>query len=108
MKRTGKNGPVRIGKLVGSVLKRAEGKVRRPEALAVVALWPEIVGGNLVRTTRAVKLSHGKLFVEVKSPAWKQELLPQRRNIIRRINKKMGKDVVADMVINVRDFINVE
>lgn len=101
----GKSSPVRIGDLIGPILKQAESDRRRPEALEVVTSWPEMVNAKLARASRAVSLRDGKLFVEVKSPVWKQELLLQRRNIIRKINRRLGKDIVSDMVINVRDYI---
>ncbi len=103
----GRSGPVRIGELIGPILKQAESLPRRPEALEVITSWPEMVSGKLARKSRAVSLRDGKLFVEVKSPAWKQELILQKRNIIRKINRKLGKDILSDMVINVRDFIYV-
>ena len=102
-----KSDPIRIGELIGPILKQAESGQHRPEALEVVASWPEIVSAKLARESRAVSIRDGKLFVEVKSPAWKQEILLQRRNIIRKINRRLGKDIVSDMVINVREFIYV-
>jgi len=66
-----------------------------------------MVSGKLARESRAVSIRNGKLFVEVKSPVWKQELLLQKRNIIRKTNRRLGKDIVSEMVINVRDFIYV-
>jgi predicted nucleic acid-binding Zn ribbon protein len=104
----GKSGPVRIGELIGPILKQAEKDQHRPEALEAVASWPETVGHKLTRVSRAVSLRHGKLFVEVKAPVWKQELLLQKRNILRKINRRLGKNIVSDLVINVRDFIHVQ
>jgi hypothetical protein len=108
MNAPGKSGPVRIGELIGPILKHAESGRHRPEALEAVASWPEMVSGKLARESRAVSIRNGKLIVEVKSPVWKQELLLQKRNIIRKTNRRLGKDIVSEMVINVRDFIYVE
>lgn len=104
-----KSGPVRVGNLIHSILNEAQGSGgHRPEAVAVVAAWPGIVGGRLAGGTRAVSLDGGRLFVEVRSPVWKQEILLQKRQLIHLINSRMGQDLVADLVINVRDYLNVE
>ncbi|MBW1696428.1 MAG: DUF721 domain-containing protein [Deltaproteobacteria bacterium] len=108
MNTRGKSGPVRIGKLIGPVLKQAERGQRRPEALGAVSSWSGTVGPKIAKVSRAVRLTDGKLFVEVKAPAWKQELLLKKRNILKKINQRLGKNIVSDMVINVRDFINVQ
>ena len=103
------HGPERIGGLLGRVLEEAGGAVAHaPEALAVVSAWPGIVGPRLGRFSRAVSLTGGKLFVEVTSPSWKQELGLQKRSIVRKINSQMGNKLVADLILNVRDFRNVE
>jgi predicted nucleic acid-binding Zn ribbon protein len=99
------NAPVRIKELLGRVLSEAEGpRSRRPEALAVVAAWPDMVGPGLSGVSRAVSLADGRLVVEVTAPAWKQELLLRKRPLIRLINERMGANLVGDMVINVRDY----
>ena len=103
------SGPTRIRETIGSVLNEAsKGRSHNPEAVALVSAWKQLVGERLGKTSRAVNLKDGKLFVEVSSPVWKQELLLQKRNLIRRINQWMGKDIIADMVFSVRNFINVE
>ena len=103
------SGPERLGHLLGRVLEEAGGAAgHAPEALAVVSAWPGIVGPRLARFSRAVSLTGGKLFVEVTSPSWKQELGLQKRNIVRKINSRMGTKLVADLILNVRDFRNVE
>jgi predicted nucleic acid-binding Zn ribbon protein len=97
--------PVRIGKVIESVLREAgEKNPHPPEALAVVSWWPEVVGNKLSRVCRAVSLKDGKLIVEVKSPVWKQELLFQKRSIIRKINLRMGNNIVSEVVFLVKDY----
>jgi len=103
-----KSGPVRIGELIGAILEKADKDKHRPESIEAVASWQQIAGPRLARFSRAVSLRDGKLFVEVRSPAWKQELLLQKRKIVKKINSSFGKNIVSDMVINVRDFIYVD
>lgn len=102
-------GPARLAELIGPVLDKAGGKKpRRPESIAVVAAWPDIVGEKLARVSRAVSLNDGRLMVEVTAPAWKQELLFVKKRLIQEINSRMGASLVGDMVINVREFVHGE
>ena len=102
-----KKGPEKIGRLLGEVLNEAAGeRERRPESLAAVAAWPGLAGKRLAAVSRAVELRDGKLFVEVKAPVWKQELLLQKRNLIRKINDRLGNGLASDIVINVREYGN--
>lgn len=107
MKGRGEKGPVRLSELIGPVVEKAGGrKPRRPESVAVVAAWPDIVGERLAGVSRAVSLADGRLLVEVTEPAWKQELLFVKKQLIREINTRMGASLVGEMAINVRDFIH--
>ena len=97
--------PFRIGKVIGSIIREAEGKeAHKPDAMALVAFWPEAAGDKHSKVSRAVSLADGKLFVEVNAPAWKQELLIVKKDLIRKVNARMGKNLVYDIVFNVRDY----
>ena len=100
-------GPEKFGRLVEAVLNKASGgRERRPESLAAVAAWSEVVGERLSAISRATELKDGRLFVEVQAPAWKQELILLKRNLIRKMNRRLGDGLVGDIVINVREFRN--
>ncbi|MBN2289288.1 MAG: DUF721 domain-containing protein [Candidatus Glassbacteria bacterium] len=104
-----RNKPSRIGELIEGVLEELEEETPyRPEAVATVAAWPTVVKGCISKFSRAVSLRDGRLIVEVAEPAWKQELLLNKKKIIRRLNQCMGAPLVGDMVIKVRDFIHGE
>lgn len=96
-------GPERVGRLLEQVLGQA-GPLPRPESLAAVSCWPRVAGARLARVSRAVSLRDGRLFVEVRSPAWKQELLLVKRQLIRTLNQTLGQDLVSEMILTVRDF----
>ena len=107
MARERTKGPEKIGRLLEGVLSQATGsRERRPESLAAVAAWPELAGEHLAAVSRATELRDGKLFIEVQAPVWKQELLLQKKNLVRKINRRLGSGLVSDIVINVREFRN--
>ena len=104
-----KKRPSRIGKLIDNVLEEIEEETPyRPEAVATVTAWPTVVPERISKFSRAVSLVDGRLIVEVTEPAWKQELLLSKKKIIRRLNERMGAQLVGDIVIKVRNYINGE
>ena len=60
-----------------------------------VELWPSIVGQQVSARTRALRFSEGRLYVEVESPAWRQELSFLRHSISEKLNRELGADIVT-------------
>ncbi len=88
MKRGG--GPARLDGLLAGVLEQhgVRDQVRRME---VLGLWPEIVGEDLARVTRARGVEEATLFVEVRSSAWLMELNMMKRDFLVRVNERVGE-----------------
>ncbi len=66
---------------------------------SVFEKWDEVVGARLQEVSTPVKMQHGKLMVEVKSAAWRNEiqyLLPQ---IKQELNEKIGSETVKKIVL---------
>ena len=61
-------------------------QVRRME---VLELWPEIVGEDLAKVTRAKGVQDRTLFVEVPSSAWLMELNMMKRDFLERVNERV-------------------
>ena len=59
--------------------------------------WPETVGPNLSRHTHAVDFRDGTLLVEVEGSAWMHEVGFLKRQLVQRINARLGADVVRDV-----------
>ena len=60
-------------------------------------LWSEIVGDRVAKNTEPDKVEHGIITVKVSSPTWRQELYFQKKEIILKINKTIGKNVIRDI-----------
>jgi predicted nucleic acid-binding Zn ribbon protein len=60
-------------------------------------IWSEIVGDSVAKNTVAEKVEHGVVIVKVSSPAWRQELHFQKKEIIQKINNTIGKNVIRDI-----------
>jgi predicted nucleic acid-binding Zn ribbon protein len=81
-------GPEKIGALLAGVLEKhgVREQVRRME---VIDLWPEIVGSDLAKVTRARGVEDATLFVSVRSSAWLMELNMMKRDFLERVNERL-------------------
>jgi predicted nucleic acid-binding Zn ribbon protein len=63
-----------------------------------VSLWPEVVGEHVARSTRAVGVRKGTLFVEVESSTWMHQLVFLKPKVIERLNERLGGGTIGDIV----------
>tara|TARA_Y100000768_G_C23896609_1_gene642929 strand:+ start:789 stop:1064 length:276 start_codon:yes stop_codon:yes gene_type:complete len=64
---------------------------------SAVVLWGVVVGGAISSVTKAERVESGSLIVRVESSVWRQELHMQKRDIIKKINKKIGTKAIGDI-----------
>ena len=64
-----------------------------------LTLWPEVVGERISEVTEPDRLTNGKIFVKVKSDSWRNELVFYKKEIIDKINEKLGSTVVKDIIL---------
>ena len=62
-----------------------------------VSIWPDAVGKNISKISKATSVDKGVLFVKVESATWKQELYMQKNEIINKINKKIGSKAIKEI-----------
>ena len=62
-----------------------------------VFLWEEIVGKTVSAVTEAKKVENGVLLIQTQSPTWRQELYMQKKQIINKINKKIGSNTIKEI-----------
>jgi len=62
-----------------------------------IILWPEIVGKVVAENTVADGVEHGVLTVKTSSPTWRQELQFQKKEIMIKLNKQIGKNAIKDI-----------
>jgi predicted nucleic acid-binding Zn ribbon protein len=86
---------------LGEVLKelietyRLEGKLNE---LKIIHAWEKVVGEMISRHTKDLRISHGKLFVKIDSPALKNELIYSTSVIIENLNTEAGCKVIEEIV----------
>jgi|MudIll2142460700_1097286.scaffolds.fasta_scaffold755489_2 predicted nucleic acid-binding Zn ribbon protein len=69
-------------------------KLREREALTQ---WPEVVGPEVARRSRALRIREGVLYVRVDSAVWRQELHFLKSAILMSYQEKLGPDRVKEI-----------
>ena len=60
-------------------------------------VWSTVVGKNVAKNASAESIEHGMLLVRVTTPAWRQELQFQKKEIIQKLNSKQEAVQVKDI-----------
>lgn len=60
--------------------------------------WEEVVGGVNAAHTQSLRVKAKKLYVQLDVPALRQELMMQRSELIKKLNNKVGKKVIEDII----------
>lgn len=88
--------PAALPKLLDAVL----AGLGAPRADAIVSIheaWATIVGEELVEHAHPVAIERGTLRIGVDSPAWASHLRWSEREIVTRIERVVGPDVVTSV-----------
>ncbi len=62
-----------------------------------VSVWGEVVGKNIAEATKATGVDKGTLVIKTQSATWRQELHMQKKEIINKINKKIGSIAIKEI-----------
>lgn len=85
-----------IGKVLEQVIANLGLTKKLSEQRAVVD-WADIVGAKVAQHSKALRVDRGRLFVEVDSSVWAQELTLMKRRILREINARIGDRVINNI-----------
>lgn len=88
--------PVSIKEAIGKALKSL-GLEKRVEETGAVQVWSEAVGEAIDKVTQVIGVRDGVVRVLVVNSMWSQELSLQKVEIIRRLNDRLGKDLITDI-----------
>ena len=93
----------RVGGLVNSSLDTLglRHKIMEHQALAS---WDQVVGHHIAASSMAERVRDGVLFVCCKSSMWSNELSLHKRDIIKRLNAAVGRQVIKDIRFTARGF----
>lgn len=65
----------------------------------IVGMWEETVGGVIARHAQPIGLRGRKLSVQVDSPVWMQQLSMLRPELVEKVNRALGSELIAEMVL---------
>ena len=65
----------------------------------IAEVWQETLGDRITLETDRIHLQSGTLFVTLKSPSLKNDILMQRTVIRTVLNEKLGGDIIKSVVI---------
>jgi predicted nucleic acid-binding Zn ribbon protein len=89
--------------LFGAVLERlmkARGWQQPTAEATVFGAWERVVGPDVAKHSRPVKLDNGELTVEAESTAWATQLRMLAGKLIKRIAAEVGHNVVTKLHIH--------
>lgn len=89
--------PKLIGDLLPALLEKL-GLAKGLHDRRVLERWAEIVGPKIAGVTVAERIRDGKLWVSVSHPAWRNELVFMRQELIDKINGELGGGTVTDII----------
>ncbi|MBK5203236.1 MAG: DUF721 domain-containing protein [Prolixibacteraceae bacterium] len=68
------------------------------DEIDVISSWEKILGKTVSSYTERVSLYNGILFVKMKSPVVKNELMMMKEDIKKRLNEEAGSEAVKKIV----------
>ncbi len=95
--------PVPIRDVLKSVFEKIEsGKTYTRED--VEARWSKIVGESGFRHSRPVVFKKNILTIYVDNSVWMQELAMKKRQILKSLQKELGKDRISEIQFKIGEF----
>lgn len=87
-----------IGQVIKKLIKNKK-LSKRLDALKVLDVWNNIIGKDLEKYIKSTKLVDDKLYVKLRSSIVRNEMSYKKTQLIQRINKKLNKDVIKDIIL---------
>jgi len=87
----------KISKILDSVI-QSLGLAKKLKEGEAIAHWEEAVGPEIARHTTPVKIRNSKLFVQVNSASWKNELMFLKEKILLKLNSISDEAVITDII----------
>mgnify|MGYP001209454897 CR=1 FL=1 len=88
--------------LIGDIVKQFLEKYGKNELFLekqAVESWDKVVGPLIAKYTQKVSSKNGILTIKVLNGALRFELMGMKSEIIRKLNKEVGKEVIKDIVL---------
>jgi predicted nucleic acid-binding Zn ribbon protein len=94
---TKQNQPQQLGNILQKLIDR-QGYRERIDGVRAVEAWAFVAGPKINGVTERVWSKDRKLYVQLRSAPWRQQLHLQRRDWLKRLNGELGSDVIDEIV----------
>jgi predicted nucleic acid-binding Zn ribbon protein len=91
-----KDDPQKIGDLVRRTIDKM-GYSDRLEKQSAVEKWGDVVGDSISAETKALKIDGDILVVKVFKPAWRQQLIFLKEELLEKLGAELGEGRVRDI-----------
>ena len=60
-------------------------------------IWEDVVGNSVAKNCTPKEVKQGILIVRAKTPVWRNEIAIKKKEIVEKLNSKLGKKTIKDM-----------
>ena len=87
-----------IGEVLSELLHelQIEGKIKE---VGIINAWSEVLGDKIGKSTSRIFIKNRVLFVYLKSPVVRNELMMLKSSIIKALNEKAGESIIDNIVL---------
>lgn len=97
-----KNDPIAVGKILDE-LKRTTALGLQLDQARIWERWNELAGAHLSAHGQPKTIRDNVLYVEADSPVWMHRYALRKWDILKRINRLAGKELVSDLFVVLRE-----
>ena len=94
-----RRGHEQIGSLLTAVLNTNPALAENYHKRKIKALWSEISGEYVAKVTENISFDRRKMIVKVNSSIIRNEMMLIRNQLVARINKTIGTDIIDELII---------
>lgn len=101
----------RSPKRVGDILARMKSTTdlgRQLDRAVIWERWPELAGPHLSTHGHPVAVKENRLCISVDSPVWMHKFAYRKWDIVRRINRLVGYELISDVFVQLGDAVEGE
>lgn len=88
-----------IGEVLQQFFSENEAFKRKLGESRILSGWSELLGAAIASYTTNLYIRNSVLYVQVSSSALRSELIINRHNLIKKLNKHAEMEVIKDMVV---------
>jgi predicted nucleic acid-binding Zn ribbon protein len=72
----------------------SKGWTEKMEEIKLPEIWEEVVGENIAKVTKIIKLENGELLISTESSTWRSEIKLRSKVLIEKLNSRIGRNAI--------------